>query len=244
MRQFNRKHDTILWYSRGDTWTFNADAVRVPHKKPIGQGGTSSAWAGGDTSGLAERYQDGKVPETWWPDFSPVGRLKRERVGYPTQKPRALLERIIAASSNPGDVVLDPFAGCATACVAAELLERRWIGIDISPKAADLVRDRMQREVGLFYRGATRTDIPQRTDIGRLPAYGSRGNREALYGHQGGLCNGCREHFRPQNLEVDHIIARSQGGTDHLENLQLLCGHCNRVKGDRGQEYLIAKLAA
>ena len=64
-----------------------------------------------------------------------MGGNKRERVGYPTQKPLALLERIIKASSNEGDVVLDPFCGCATACVAAENLGRRWIGIDISPKA-------------------------------------------------------------------------------------------------------------
>ena len=63
-----------------------------------------------------------------------MGGNKRERVGYPTQKPLALLERIIKASSNEGDVVLDPFCGCATACVAAENLGRRWIGIDISPK--------------------------------------------------------------------------------------------------------------
>ena len=127
-RQFNRKHDTILWYSAGDEWTFNAEAVKVPHKKPIGQGGTSAKWEGGDDSGLAERYASGKVPETWWTKFSPVGRLKRERCGYPTQKPLALLERIIRASSNEGDFVFDPFCGCATTLVAAERLSRNWGG--------------------------------------------------------------------------------------------------------------------
>ena len=244
MRQFNRKHDVILWYSVGAEWTFNRDAIRIPHK----QLNTNTRGAAIDAPLTAElrdlHLQRGKVPETWWPEFSPVGRIARERVGYPTQKPLALLDRIIRAASNEGDVVLDPFCGCATTCIAAEMSERRWVGIDISPKAAELVRDRMQREVGLFWQGATREDVPRRTDIGKLPRYDSRENREALYGQQAGLCNGCGEHFRTQNLEVDHIIARAQGGTDHIENLQLLCGHCNRVKGDRGQEYLVAKLAA
>ena len=80
-------------------------------------------------------------------DIVPVQAHGKERVGYPTQKPLALLDRIIAASSNAGDVVLDPFAGCATACVSAESLHREWVGIDISPKAAELVRQRMRDEL-------------------------------------------------------------------------------------------------
>ena len=74
--------------------------------------------------------------------------VQLERIGYPTQKPLALLERIIKASSNEGDVVLDPFCGCATACVAAENLGRRWVGIDISPKAVELVNMRLQQTMG------------------------------------------------------------------------------------------------
>ena len=80
-------------------------------------------------------------------DIPPVSAHARERIGYPTQKPLALLERIIAASSNPGDVVLDPFAGCATACVAAEKLRRQWIGIDVSEMAAKLVIERLWSEI-------------------------------------------------------------------------------------------------
>lgn len=64
----------------------------------------------------------------------------------------------------------------------------------------------------------------------------------SLYGEQGGACAGCGEHFKPQHLEVDHIIAQAKGGTDHLENLQLLCGHSNRTKGDRRMAYLRTKL--
>lgn len=87
-----------------------------------------------------------------------------------------------------------------------------------------------------------RTDIPLRTDLGVIPPYDCIANRNALYGAQGGNCAGCETHFLPQHLTVDHIIAKSKGGTDHLENLQLLCNHCNSVKGDRGMEYLRAKL--
>ena len=166
-----------------------------------------------------------------------------ERVGYPTQKPLALLERIIRASSNEGDVVLDPFCGCATACIAAQGLHREWVGIDISPKAAELVRQRMRDELGMFYQGAHRTDVPIRTDLGKLPKYSSPQNRKRLYGEQGGHCAGCATHFEPRHFDVDHIIARAKGGTDHIENLQLLCGSCNSIKGDRGMDYLRSKLA-
>jgi site-specific DNA-methyltransferase (adenine-specific) len=87
-----------------------------------------------------------------------------------------------------------------------------------------------------------RTDIPKRTDLGDIPRYNSVANKSMLYGEQGGDCNGCGEHFQKQHLEIDHIIAEAVGGTDHIENLQLLCSHCNRIKGDRGQEYLLSRL--
>ena len=166
-----------------------------------------------------------------------------EKTGYPTQKPLALLERIIKASSNPGDIVLDPFCGCATTCIAAERLDRQWIGIDLSPMAVKLVEQRAHNELGLMggIQSNARTDIPLRTD--REPAPPLSESKVVLYGTQGGNCNGCGTHFMPQHLTVDHIIARSKGGTGHLDNLQLLCGHCNSLKGNRPMEYLKAKLA-
>ena len=78
-----------------------------------------------------------------WADIKNLSPQAKERVGYPTQKPLALLERIIKASSNEGDIVLDPFCGCATACVSANRLDRQWVGIDLSPLAAKLVRSRV-----------------------------------------------------------------------------------------------------
>ncbi len=192
-----------------------------------------------------KRYLDempGVPLQDWWGDITPA-LSRKERVGYPTQKPIALLERILSASSNPGDVVLDPFCGCATALVAAENLERQWVGIDLSPKAVELVNLRLRDKAALFHKEfvTTREDVPRRTDIDAPPNY--RQNAHVLYGEQEGHCGGCRSHFEFRHLEVDHIVPRSKGGTDHIENLQLLCGHCNRVKGNRPQEYLLAQLA-
>ena len=176
-----------------------------------------------------------------WDDIPPV--LGNERIGYPTQKPLALLERIIKASSNEGDVVLDPFCGCATACVAADNLGRRWLGIDISPKAVELVNLRLRQSMGELFHNrlvTARTDIPRRTDIDVPVPY--RQNKHVLFGQQEGRCGGCRSPFEFRHLEVDHVIPQDAGGHDHIDNLQLLCAHCNRVKGNRPQEYLMARL--
>jgi site-specific DNA-methyltransferase (adenine-specific) len=99
-----------------------------------------------------KRYLDqqrGKPLSDAWTDIPPINSQAQERMGYPTQKPLALLERIISASSNPGDLVLDPFCGCGTAVVAAEKLGRRWIGIDITFIAIDLIITRLARDYGL-----------------------------------------------------------------------------------------------
>ena len=176
-----------------------------------------------------------------WDDITPV--LGKERIGYPTQKPLALLERIISASSNPGDVVLDPFCGCATACVAAERLGRRWVGIDISEKAVELVNMRLHEFMGGLFHSrlvTARTDIPRRTDIETPIPY--RKQKHVLFGRQEGRCGGCKIAFLYPNLTIDHVVPRSKGGTDHLENLQLLCGACNSIKGDREMAYLMARL--
>ena len=131
---------------------------------------------------------EGQAVSMLWDDI-PIAR-GRERTSYPTQKPINLLERIIRVSSNPNDMVFDPFCGCATACIAAEHLQRQWTGIDISSKAAELVRVRMNNELGLFYKGAHRKDVPFRTDLGQIIRYNDASNKRYLYGEQGGYCNG------------------------------------------------------
>ena len=109
----------------------------------------------------------GRPLQDLWADIV-MSKSGSERLGYPTQKPLALLERIINASSKKGYIVLDPFCGCATACVAADKLGRKWVGIDISPKAVELVNMRFQQTMGsLFHHGyeTARTDIPRHADI-------------------------------------------------------------------------------
>ena len=243
-KDFARRHDVILRYA-GSVRYFDPDPARQPYAAATVE--RFSHYIGNVRGSIDFGQQTlnpkGKHPDDVIADIQPIAPSAKARTGYPTQKPVELLARIIATSCPENGTVLDPFCGCATACIAAELSgERRWTGIDVSPKAAELVRERMEREVGVLYKGAVRTDIPLRTDLGDIPAYNSPTNRKLLYGEQGGSCAGCSTHFKPQHLEVDHIIARAKGGTDHLQNLQLLCGNCNRIKGNRGMEYLKAKL--
>ncbi len=153
-RWFPQKHDTVFWYSKGGTWTFNRDAVRVPYdKETLARRGrvegvksiiadSVETQEGRNEEQVAELFGDGKVTEDWWPDI-PILTNQLERLGYPTQKPFALLQRIIKASSNKGDVVLDPFCGCGTTVHAAESLGRQWIGIDISSFSVGLIRERV-----------------------------------------------------------------------------------------------------
>ena len=124
--------------------------------------------------------------------------------------------------------------------VAADRLNRQWAGVDLSEKAVELVKGRIKDDQGLFKEVVHRTDLPRRDDVGTLPQ--PKPHKPDLYGEQGGHCAGCGQHFDLRNMEIDHIVARSSNGIDHKENLQLLCGGCNRVKGDRGMEYLLSSL--
>lgn len=216
------------------------------------------------------RLKEGMPANNLWLDIPPA--LGGERLGYPTQKPLKLLERVIKASSNRGDFVLDPFCGCATTCIASEIHQRQWIGIDLSPKAVELVKLRMKREVdlteqpNLLGQVVHRTDIPNRlypeeprqihieTLFGQeerndlilseveLGEY--RSYKHTMYGQQEGKCNGCGYELPFRLLEIDHIKARAKGGTNEPSNLQLLCSSCNSRKGVGTNEELKRKLRA
>ncbi|MCY4009126.1 MAG: DNA methyltransferase [Anaerolineaceae bacterium] len=170
----------------------------------------------------------GKPVGSLWLDIPNVGK-KRIHV---TEKPLKLLKRIILASSDEGDLVFDPFCGCATALVAADKEHRRWAGCDIAPKAATLVNERIREEQQPLFAGCNVLhDIPRRTDLDVLPNY--RTHKHALYGMQEGVCKGCDVLFPFKIFQVDHIVPQSRGGTDHIENLQLLCPPCNSSKGSK-----------
>jgi len=137
MKQFNRKHDYILWYSKSNKWIFNGNDIRAPLAGNLGGG-----FEGLDKSARKEYLEKGKIPEDWW-YISIVARHIYEIVGFDTQKPEALLKRIILASSNPGDIVADFFCGSGTTLAVAEKLGRRWIGCDLSKFAIQVTRKRL-----------------------------------------------------------------------------------------------------
>lgn len=204
----------------------------------------------------------GETVDSLWDDIPPINSRARERLGYPTQKPLALYERIVKASSNEGDVVLDPFCGCATTLVAAERLNRQWVGMDIWEGAHKLVVERLQKEGLAGDDGTTggtgtlpfgklnyTTEPPERTDDGETAApllrvkqrvkepEGPKWTRAEMYNHlltqNGPRCQGCDRLFDDSRyLELDHNTPRSDGGVNHISNRILLCGPCNRAKSN------------
>jgi site-specific DNA-methyltransferase (adenine-specific) len=124
--------------------------------------------------------------------------------------------------------------------VAAQQLGRKWIGIDIEKQAVGILMDRLRDASGLFKDFINTEIVAQRTDITIEPPTPSI--KERLYKEQGGLCNACKTKFDIRNLEIDHIVPKAKGGGDYYENYQLLCGSCNKIKGDRPMEYLRIKI--
>ena len=185
---------------------------------------------------FASKYK-GKKKNNIWTDIACLHKNK-EVTDYKTQKPLALVDRIIKASSEKGDLVLDPFCGCATACISAEKLGRKWIGIDISDRAGSLIKQRLKKDLNLKSSIVSiRKDLP----IKNAPKP-SREIKHILYGKQEGNCEGCEHYYPIRNMTIDHIIPTSKGGQDTDQNLQLLCGFCNSFKGDRSMSYLRAGL--
>lgn len=143
---FNRKHDTILMYAKSKDYVFNVDDVREPYNPNTVATFKASPKAG---FGKVPDLERGKVPEDWW-YFPVVARLHNERTGYPTQKPEALLERIILASSNKGDLVADFFCGAGTTALVAARHGRRFITCDESPRAVHTARARLAETKSVF----------------------------------------------------------------------------------------------
>ncbi|HEY4245000.1 MAG TPA: site-specific DNA-methyltransferase [Kofleriaceae bacterium] len=145
-RGFGRKHDTILWYARGNEWAFYPDAVRVERR-----GGSHMRLVGGvqektdKKTGRVYRYPvaAGKVPEDWWIDVETLNHSDRERTGWPSQKPERLIERILSAVTVPGDLVADAFGGSGTTAAVAQRLGRRFISADREEAAIDVAVARL-----------------------------------------------------------------------------------------------------
>ena len=209
---------------------------------------------------FAEDYK-GRMLSSLWTDISNT--VGNEHINYPTQKPLALVSRMIEASSNKGDVVLDPFCGSASTCIAAENLGRKWVGIDKFEKNHKIVLQRFWEvcELGseliadickykffepkgeLHYR----TTAPERTDDGvnevdgfKVPRKSAKSSmsrdemKSLLIKHIGNQCQGCMREYRDERiLQIDHIDPVSQGGSNEITNRTLLCGPCNGVKSNK-----------
>ncbi|HEX8597663.1 MAG TPA: DNA methyltransferase [Chloroflexia bacterium] len=156
--RFGRKHDVILFYtkSKDDSHTFNGKAAAIPRKPnshmKVGRDADGREYQEkvDRKSGKTYRYylDEGKSPEDYWVDIETLNREDKERLGYPTQKPEALLERIIRASSNEGDIVLDAYCGCGTTVAVAQRLNRVWKGIDITYQSIALILKRLEEQFG------------------------------------------------------------------------------------------------
>lgn len=255
-RSFAKKHDVIFLYSKTKDYQFFPQKEKSYNRdfKPYRFKGV-------------EEFQDEvgwytmvNMRDVWNIDM--VGRTSKERFGYPTQKPLALYERMITASSKEGDIVLDPFCGCATTMVASERLNRQWVGIDIWSGALDAVKSRLTEEALAEREGEepnTLFDLgkfsfhegpPSRTDDGETavpflkvkqkveepkgPKMSRAQMLEYLLSHSGPVCQGCDRSFDDvRYLELDHNTPRSDGGINHISNRILLCGPCNKVKSNQ-----------
>jgi site-specific DNA-methyltransferase (adenine-specific) len=147
--RWGRRHDILLFYAKGKSRTFNVDKVRDAYSRESLERlkYKAKSFRGDKVYDKYEPHPLGKHPDDVW-DMQPIMPSAKERLGYPTQKPERLLERIILASSNEGDLVLDPFCGCGTAVAVAQRLKRRWIGIDITHLAITLMKHRLKDAFG------------------------------------------------------------------------------------------------
>ena len=145
-RTFAQKHGTILFYSKTDDYIFNANDVRVPYSEKT-LANYKPGLIGSTYTAEVKLHKKGKIPEDYW-NIAIASKSTREYLHYPTQKPVALLERIIKASSKKDGLVLDPFCGCGTTIDAAQKLNRHWLGIDVTWLAIDLVEKRLKATHG------------------------------------------------------------------------------------------------
>ena len=142
-KDFPDKHDVILRYTKSGEYIFNTELIRVPYKKSSLATGRTTLTGRKDDEYLLELDKRGKLPEDWWSDIANIGYKHSEILGFPTQKPEALLERIIKASSKEGDLVADFFCGSGTTGAVAEKLGRRWIMADLGRYAIHTTRKRL-----------------------------------------------------------------------------------------------------
>ena len=265
---FKRKHDVILRYAKKHKqmkfnqmrmpYFFRTEAEKDREFKFRDEFGriyrgnrTVDKW------GNPRRFylDEGTPVDTVWTylrekEMNSLSSSGNERTGWSTQKPVALYSRMIEASTDAGDLVLDPFCGCSTTLVAAENAGRKWIGIDRDENAEAMVKGQLGKltsQTPEFWRDKVtirkcfgrHNEWPVRDDLGKIPHYKKHFDR--LYREQSGICPGCNWHRDAHVMTVDHDYPKSKGGRDNIENLRALCSGCNSAKGTKTLAQLIAK---
>ncbi len=268
-KRFQKMHDIIFYYTKTNNYIFTKPLQEYADEKYIED--TVRGMVDGKLVRLKddkgnyikrETQKGGVLMHDVWNDINFIGPTANERTGSPDQKPLDLYARIIEASSNEGDLVLDPFCGCATTIIAADDLKRRWVGIDrrkdaryhiitrlmgISRKERERIEkhavDKQMEKYEMHYQ----TESPTRTDQDEqnLPelshVYAAEPENplthaemhEILVNKFGLKCWGCN-YIPPDKryLHLDHIIPKSDGGTNHIDNRALLCQPCNSMKSN------------
>ena len=262
---FGRRHDILLFYAKNKANNFarqSKPSLNPGAYKRVDEDGRRYQVNG---QGVKYYLDDGQTCDDVWTyvhekNMGGLSSGSKERTGYPTQKPTSLLRRIIEASSNRGDIVLDPFCGCGTACVVAQELGRKWIGIDAACAAGAVLLERGEMSANRDSINWRMIDgdkgLPKRTDGGAnaldpkpmvaTPVKRDNTKMKAakpyLYRDQKKMCRGCGIRKVVEEMEVDHKLALKHGGNNDLTNLQLLCRDCNGKKGTGTTEALWTKL--
>jgi len=253
---FPRKHDIIFWFGKTKDCKFYYDAVALQRDpstmhEPILTDEDDRPYQRNVKNGKEYRYylDKGVLPNDWWIDLQALNPSAKERLGYPTQKPLTLLERILQASSNPGDIVLDPFCGCGTTIHAAQKLGRIWVGIDITPLATTLIKSRLysafkleaKKDYDLLGEPVTLADAQhlalqdryqfQWWALGLLPAYPYGGQGDSKQGKKGsdkgidGIMT-----FRDSGEAEKRIIVQVKSGKVSSRDIRDLSGTIEREK--------------
>ena len=260
---FPRLHDTILCYSKSENyvkkellvkeWEVSRTQSRRQKKGYEYYKGTLVVYdeqkARKDGIDLDKiDFKRGKtgrkrINSVWVIDA--LNSMAKERSGWVTQKPLALYSRMIMASSNPGDMILDPFCGCATTLVAAENAGRQWVGIDRHPEAEKQVVQQLNKLNEGTEDWMRKVRIERKHPKRQRKSLSAKQKETAfsyLFTKQDGKCLGCGEAPGRKHLDIDHNRPISRGGDNDIGNLQLLCGHCNSLKGNGTMEELLKKL--
>ncbi len=247
-KYFPRKSDTIYFYSKSANYTFNADDVREPYsQKTLNRHKTKVKYHHGKGY-EAKLNPKGRLPFNVWQ--IPALRTEKERIGYPTQKPLMLIDRIIKTCSNEDDRFFDPFAGCATSAHSAYLNNRKWMICDSSFMSVILLRLRLwliqsgrwpgeQGDMLLKYpyqqtKQKTKQPVLFSPRIETcLTASERYKTKMRLFGEQKGKCTGCGQNKQYPEFELDHVLPKALDGPDVEDNIQLLCRSCNGKKGKK-----------